>query len=159
MKSGHPYIWAMLPRAHNNLLISIVKNLYKDFLKEKYQQQQLPKDVKLFTTISCEHSIKLAVINKKDEQPNEITKKTMYGLTEETLSEKGLIALNDILKPEQDGTKPVQYVLIDGAPGIGKSTLAWELCHKWEELDSLKQYAFSSVDSIEREEGSKCTLL
>ena len=55
------------------------------------------------------------------------------------LSEKGLVALNDILKPDQDG-KPVQYVLIDGAPGIGKSTLAWELCHKWEELDSLKQY-------------------
>ena len=34
----------------------------------------------------------------------------------------------------------MRYVLIDGAPGIGKSTLAWELCHKWEELDSLKQY-------------------
>ena len=61
-------------------------------------------------------------------------------LTEEVLSdEKGLIALNDILKPDEDG-KPVQYVLIDGAPGIGKSTLAWELCRKWEELDCLKQY-------------------
>ena len=56
------------------------------------------------------------------------------------LSEKGLVALNDILKPDQDGNKPVQFVLMDGAPGIGKSTLAWELCHKWEELDSLKQY-------------------
>ena len=112
--------------------------MYKDFLKKIYQQQQLPKDVKLFTTgISCKHSIKLAVINKKDEQTDETT--NIYGLSEEVLSEKGLIALNDILKPDQDG-KPVQYVLIDGAPGIGKSTLALELCHKWEELDSLKQY-------------------
>ena len=29
---------------------------------------------------------------------------------------------------------------MDGAPGIGKSTLAWEVCHKWEELESVKQY-------------------
>ena len=76
-----------------------------------YQQQQLPKDVELFTTISCKHSIKLAVINKKDEQPY------AYELTEEVLSEKGLVALNDILKPDEDG-KPVQYVLIDGARGM-----------------------------------------
>ena len=31
-------------------------------------------------------------------------------------------------------------VLVEGAPGIGKSTLAWEVCHKWEELESVKQY-------------------
>ena len=113
-------------------------NKYKAYLRELYQQQQrLPKDVKLFTTISCKHSIKLAVINKKDEQTDEIT--NIYGLAEEVLSEKGLIALNDILRPDEDG-KQVQYVLIDGAPGIGKSTLAWELCQKWEELDSFEQY-------------------
>ena len=29
---------------------------------------------------------------------------------------------------------------MEGAPGIGKSTLAWEVCHKWEELESVKQY-------------------
>ena len=77
------------------LLIPIaIRNKYKAYLKEFYQQQQqLPKDVKLFTTISCEHSIKLAVINKKDEQPYEIT--NIYGLAEEVLSERGLIALND----------------------------------------------------------------
>ena len=122
------------------LLIPIaIRNKYKDFLKETYRQQQLPNDVKLFTTISCKHPIKLAVINKKDKRMDEITKKTIYWLTEELLSEKSLITLNDILKPCEDG-KPVQYVLIDGAPGIGKSTLAWELCYKWEELDSLKQY-------------------
>ena len=30
-------------------------------------------------------------------------------------------------------------LLVD-PPGIGKSTLAWELCHKWEELESVKHY-------------------
>ena len=41
--------------------------------------------------------------------------------------------------PRDDGT-PVQCVLVEGPPGIGKSTLAWELCHKWEELESVKHY-------------------
>ena len=35
---------------------------------------------------------------------------------------------------------PVRFVLMEGASGIGKSTLAWEVCHRWEELESVKQY-------------------
>ena len=55
------------------------------------------------------------------------------------MCKKSPIALKDILKPREDG-KPVRCVLVEGAPGIGKSTLAWEVCHKWEELDSVKHY-------------------
>ena len=39
----------------------------------------------------------------------------------------------------KDGRR-VRCLLVDGAPGIGKSTLAWVVCHKWEELESVKQY-------------------
>ena len=55
------------------------------------------------------------------------------------MCEKSPIALDHILKPREDST-PVRCVLVEGAPGIGKSTLAWEVCHKWEELESVKQY-------------------
>ena len=54
------------------------------------------------------------------------------------MREKAPIALDHILKPGEDG--PVRCVLVEGAPGIGKSTLAWEVCHRWEELESVKQY-------------------
>ena len=37
--------------------------------------------------------------------------------------------VNIITKPALD-SKPVRRVIIEGAPGAGKSTLAWELCHK-----------------------------
>ena len=32
-------------------------------------------------------------------------------------------------------------VVVEGAPGIGKSTLAWELCRQWPTLESLKRFS------------------
>ena len=122
------------------LSLAIIREQYKQFLKKCYRQP-LPDDDKLLTTAS-KHYIELAVISKKDitrKQADEFTKKSLHGLTEEILRQKAPIALDHIVKPREDGT-PVRCVLVEGAPGIGKSTLAWEVCHKWEELESVKQY-------------------
>ena len=119
---------------------AITRKQYKQFLKKCYRQP-LPDDDKLLTTAS-KHYIELAVISKKGitrKQADEFTRKSLHGLTEEILREKAPIALDHILKPREDG-RPVRCVLVEGAPGIGKSTLAWEVCHKWEELESVKQY-------------------
>ena len=119
---------------------AITRKQYKQFLKKCYRQP-LPDDDKLLTTAS-KHYIELAAISKKGitrKQADEFTRKTLHGLTEEILREKAPIALDHILKPREDG-RPVRFVLVEGAPGIGKSTLAWEVCHKWEELESVKQY-------------------
>ena len=47
-----------------------------------------------------------------------------------TTFSKTPIILDDFLKPTQhpDGLK---FVLVEGAPGIGKSTLAKEICQRW----------------------------
>ena len=52
-----------------------------------------------------------------------------------------MLSLKDILKPNESG-KPVRCVVVEGAAGVGKTTLAWAVCHKWaeEKLDSVKQY-------------------
>ena len=118
---------------------AITRQQYKQFLKKCYRQP-LPDDDKLLTTAS-KHYIELAVISKKGitrKQADEFTRKSLHGLTEEILCEKAPIALDHILKPREDG-RPVRCVLVEGAPGIGKSTLSWEVCHKWEELESIKQ--------------------
>ena len=119
---------------------AITRKQYKQFLKKCYRQP-LPDDDKLLTTAS-KHYIELAVISKNGitrKQADEFTRKSLHGLTEEILREKAPIALDHILKPRKDG-RPVRCVLVEGAPGIGKSTLAWEVCYKWEELESVKQY-------------------
>ena len=38
-----------------------------------------------------------------------------------------------------DGSQP-KYILVEGAPGVGKSTLAWKLCRKWGKGKLLQQY-------------------
>ena len=48
------------------------------------------------------------------------------------------ISVEEIL--EDDGQNILRLVLIEGAPGIGKSTFAWELCRKWEEFPCMQQY-------------------
>ena len=123
-----------------NISSAFTRKQYKQFLKKCYRQP-LPDDDKLLITAS-KHYIELAVISKEGitrKQADEFTKKSLHGLTEEILNKKAPIELKHILKPREDGT-PVRCVLVEGAPDIGKSTLAWEVCHKWEELESVKQY-------------------
>ena len=36
--------------------------------------------------------------------------------------------------------KPVRFILVEGPPGIGKSTFAWEVCRRWDEIESLRSY-------------------
>ena len=36
-----------------------------------------------------------------------------------------------------DGSQP-KCIVVEGAPGVGKSTLAWKLCHEWGKL--LQEY-------------------
>ena len=105
---------------------AISRDQYKQFLKDCYRQP-LPDDDKLLVTPS-KHYIELAVISKEgitSKLADEFTRKSLHGLTEEILRKKAPIELKDILKASEAGT-PVRCVLIEGAPGIGKSTLAWE---------------------------------
>ena len=55
----------------------------------------------------------------------------------------------------------MQLVLIEGTSGIGKTTLAWQLCHKWakEELDSLKNYDLVVLVRLRKKRAQKATIL
>ncbi len=51
------------------------------------------------------------------------------------------IEMEDILKPTAgEGTK-ARCVLIEGEHGVGKSTIATELCRCWDDMESLREYS------------------
>ena len=60
-----------------------------------------------------------------------------------TLKENGpnrmLLPLEKVL--ESHGSEDQQLVLVQGAPGIGKSTLAWELCRRWENFSCMQIFS------------------
>ena len=47
--------------------------------------------------------------------------------------------MEDVLKPE--GEAEVKCVMVEGAPGVGKSTFAWELCRRWDEIEAMRKYS------------------
>ena len=65
---------------------------------------------------------------------------TLQGNVQQVLAQRTKISIEQILEPVE-GQPKLRLVLMEGAPGIGKSTLAWELCRKWEEFSCMKQYS------------------
>ena len=63
------------------------------------------------------------------------------------------ISIEQIL--EARGQDKLNLVLVEGAPGIGKSTLAWELCRKWEEFSCMQQYSLVILLRLGEEEVQK----
>ena len=64
------------------------------------------------------------------------------------------IAMEDILKPncvyDDKQTKYlVTQLLIEGAPGTGKSTFAWEVCQKWGQYQLFKEYSLVVLVSFQ----------
>ena len=72
------------------------------------------------------------------------------------LERRKKISIQQILEAEEGNEVP-RLVLMEGAPGIGKSTLAWELCRNWDEFDSLKKYDLVILLRLREEEVQKIT--
>ena len=74
----------------------------------------------------------------------------VLGNITEVLEKRKEISTEEIL--EAEGKGKLRLFLIEGAPGIGKSTLAWELCRKWEELACMRQYSLVILLRLREEE-------
>ena len=70
-------------------------------------------------------------------------KQTIRGSIDDILEWKAPIAMREILQPNcLYGTPcPITQLLIEGAPGIGKSTFAWEVCQKWGQHQHFNEYS------------------
>ena len=109
---------------------------YGDYLEGMYSRSSVSSDGKFPPTPSKTY-VNLAVVEHSGEvcDSEQMRENTLHGRVDEMLEGKTKIETADIIKPLTDST-PVPLAFVEGPPGIGKSTLAWELCRKWDR----KQY-------------------
>ena len=66
---------------------------------------------------------------------DEFTKATLHGSIDQITKKKEPIKFNDLFSDIND-----RCILVQGGPGIGKSTFALQLCKMWKDAELLKQF-------------------
>ena len=134
--------------------VSPVLAKYKRYLRSCYNARVLAPADKYLPTLEAPY-INLAMVKResyKSHERDEFTKRTLHGGVDQILESKTPMSMKDILSPEKEnpeaenslspkvGGMPVRFILVEGPPGIGKSTFAWEVCRRWDEIESLRDY-------------------
>ena len=79
--------------------------------------------------------INLAVVCKNEDYGDSFSNSTIHGTNDDIFSHKESLSLEELCRIEYG-----EAVLIEGAPGIGKSMLAFEICSRWVKGEALKKY-------------------
>ena len=112
---------------------------YADYLSAVYANRPVAKADKWPPTPSTVY-IKLALVKKERvsrAEADEFTRLTLQGNIDTILQAKEQIEMDDIL----NGGNKTRFVVVEGAPGIGKNTFVWELCRQWPTLAFLTSSA------------------
>ena len=86
--------------------------------------------------------INLAIIDREEtstKQLHQLMLATLYKGVDTILETKAPVKM-EALMDTQPGTK-LRCVLVEGAPGVGKTTLAWEICKRWAMGNFFNQYS------------------
>ena len=126
---------------HNHQTIqSSAFDTYASYLKSVYTREKLPIYDK-WPHVKSKKYINLALIQKEDitkPEADQFMRDTIRGNIDDIKKSKRTIEIGEIAQLP-DGSQ-LKCILVEGAPGVGKSTCAWKLCRKWGKGKLLQQY-------------------
>ena len=114
--------------------------IFAGYLRSLYKSRKLPAYGKWPPTPSKQFINLVVILKEKVSRAtaDDFTKATLRGKSDDIFQKKRRIHFSDLAKTKD--SEPAQLVLVEGAPGIGKSTFAWEACRKWGAGEILQQY-------------------
>ena len=113
---------------------------YASYLKSVYTQEKSIFYNK-WPQVKSKKYINLALIEKEDitkQEAHQFMRAMVNGKIDDIKKSKRAMDISQIAQLP-DGSQP-KCILVEGAPGVGKSTFAWKLCHKWRKGKLLQQY-------------------
>ena len=114
-----------------------VKSLYRSSAVEVCTQVlKLPTPGKKFINLACIDRKTKGLRTEYDEITEAMVRDCNVDVIE---GRKCPIDMNKIAA-DLPATTPETVVLVEGAPGVGKSTFAWEFCRRWERGEIAQQY-------------------
>ena len=124
---------------------------YVKHLKARYKVDILPNYFSKHPTRfqhKANQYIKLAVVKNQKANKNEMEQAQSLllktkGKVKEICEEQGHLTMED-LGNLPDGSTPLR-ILVQGAPGIGKTTFAWEMCRQWGAGKILQHFSIVMV--------------
>ena len=113
---------------------------YRDYLRSRYKAQVLISSTQS-PPVPTTKVIKLAMIKKETIQrgriDDEFVRMSITGKLDDILHSKTPVDLENIFSETEDGRN---VILIEGAPGSGKSTLSLHICQEWGKGQLFQQY-------------------
>ena len=113
---------------------------YASYLKSVYTREKLQVYDK-WPQVKSKKYINLALIEIDDitkPEAYQFMRATIHGNIDDIKMSKR--AMNICQVAQLPNRSQPKCILVEGAPGIGKSTFAWKLCHKWGKGMLLQQY-------------------
>ena len=138
---------------HSPAVVSSAISHYHTYLRTVYKNSPISPETKWPPTPSREY-ITLAVV-EEGQCRDEYIGHTLRGNVQKLLEKRRAISTEQILEAPKG--RKTRLILLEGAPGIGKSTLAWELCRKWEEFSCMQQYSLVVLLQLREEEVQNIT--
>ena len=106
---------------------------YRNYLQQYYQNSLKLQDDKLGIAPTSEF-INLVLVNDDASQNTPGTIISKSRVSENVAPCRNPLEMDSIIVADS------KFVLVEGGPGMGKSTLCLELCKKWDTLKSLRDY-------------------